>query len=550
MEHKQQNQSSDEKRLKNVLPTQTTEKKKLEEEEVAPGVPIVRSNTPRPLSYEMMISSGGQYQGTQPHDAVSATSFPTKAPSAPPLPEELGERELEENVAASTSFPIIEHQRSAEEIQEFIWLFEYGLEMDAAILNSPERLDGSALLYGPAVLKGYKLVLGAQRIHGSTGPTIVAIHPSSEPDAEVWGVLYRIPQRLSELHGNDPSLLDTIHAAIMPQKFFKGVPVVVYDTYREREITSVTYVATDIAYQQLRFTNVEPGREDDTFMQRLATIARKQKLPESYINELLGKGDQVKNDPLSADQFVDHRSPRVSSMNSSVLEESTMHHTAPDQYASRSSQVAGIQSAHIAEVRSAQMGQAMMAATPIGIEPAMHDEHNTEPLPVFADRRLPAVNQVSKALISQPAPNTYRWLIAFAIYLVLLLFIALVFAIVQGLGFGNGVLNNRFVPLGVPWMVMMYGLLGGCISSIVTLGRLRMDTPPTFIIITWFTRPFIGAILAILSYVLLTSGLFIWSESISSNHAFFLLAGALAGLCEGWIFFRRSATSPYPLSAS
>lgn len=549
MEHKQQDPLIDKKKSLHVSSSQPIEKKKPEEEEVAPGVPIVRSNTPRPLSYEMMISSGGHYQGTQPHDVVSAASFPTQAPSAPPLPEELGERELEENVSVSSSFPLIEHSRTPEEIQEFIWLFEYGLEMDAAILNSPERLDGSALLYGPAVLKGYKLVLGAQRIHGSTGPTIVAIRPSSEPKAEVWGILYRIPQRLSELNGNDPSLLDTIHAAIMPQKFFKGVPVVVYDTYREREITSVTYVATDIAYRQLSFANVEPEQADDTFMQRLAAIARKQKLPESYINELLGEGDQLNSDPLSAEQFVDHRSTRVSSMNKS-LEESTMHHSPLGQYESRSSQVAGIHSAHIAEVRSAQMGQAMMAATPVGVEPAMHDEHNTEPLPVFADRRLPAVSLVPKSVVSHMERHTYHWLIAFAIYLVFLLLIALIFAIIQGLGFGDNVLNRSFAPLGVPWMVMMYGLLGGCISSIVTLGRLRIDAPPTFILITWFTRPFIGAVLAILSYVLLTSGLFVWSESISSNPAFFSLAGALAGLCEGRIFFRRLAAPHYPLSES
>lgn len=549
MEHKRQNPSEDEKNEKGVSSSQSRDRKKLEEEEVAPGVPIVRSNTPRPLSYEMMISSGGQYQGTQPHDAVSALSFPAKAPSAPPLPEELGDRDLEENIAATTSFPLTEHPHVSDETQEFIWLFEYGLEMDATILNSPERLDGSALLYGPAVLKGYTLALGAQRIHGSTGPTIVAIRPCSEPDAEVWGILYRIPQRLSELNGNDPSLLDTIHAAIMPQKFFKGVPVVVYETYREREITSVTYVATDIAYQQLRFVNVEQGKADDAFMQRLASIARKQRLPESYINGLLGEGDQLNSDPLSSEQFVDHRSMRVSSMNS-MSEKSTIHHSPLGQYESRSSQVAGAHSSHIAEVRSAQMGQAMMSATPIGIEPSMHDEHNTEPLPAFAERHLPSANLVPRSFVVQPSRYTYRWLVAFAIYLVTLLLIALIFAIVQGLGFGNDVLNNRFAPLGVPWMVMMYGLLGGCISSIVTLGRLRMDAPPTFIIITWFTRPFIGAILAILSYVLLTSGLFIWSENISSNPAFFSLAGALAGLCEGWIFFRRSITTPYPLPES
>lgn len=122
-----------------------------------------------------------------------------------------------------------------------------------------------------------------------------------------------------------------------------------------------------------------------------------------------------------------------------------------------------------------------------------------------------------------------------------LLLVSLTFAILQGLGLGHNLVTNRFAPLGVPWLVLMYGLLGGCVSCIVTLGRFRSDSPPIFIIISWFTRPFVGAILAILAYLFLTCGLFSFGgiTSSSGDHmALFLLAGAFAGFGESWIFFR------------
>ena len=62
------------------------------------------------------------------------------------------------SVAGATPLPFSGNVAPLEDTSaEFIWLFEYGVEMDIAFLNSPERLDGFALLYGPAVLKGYEL---------------------------------------------------------------------------------------------------------------------------------------------------------------------------------------------------------------------------------------------------------------------------------------------------------------------------------------------------------------------------------------------------------
>jgi len=115
----------------------------------------------------------------------------------------------------------------------------------------------------------------------------------------------------------------------------------------------------------------------------------------------------------------------------------------------------------------------------------------------------------------------------------------------QALGFWGQVFTSSFMPLGAPWYVLLYGLLGGCISGMTSLGRLpaRRLQPvkplPGFVVITWFTRPYLGALLAALSYFLLTSGLFLLSIVPSERYAVYAVAGAIAGLCEGRIFFRQ-----------
>ena len=129
--------------------------------ELAPGITIVRGSTPRPISLGSMpfalpkqVSSQGQ-QG----DETPLPDFPIRAPSAPPVPEELDDAEEDTNEEeAKPAYPA--NWVASEESQEFDWLFEYGLEMDSGVLNSPEQLDGAALFYGPAVLKGYSILFG------------------------------------------------------------------------------------------------------------------------------------------------------------------------------------------------------------------------------------------------------------------------------------------------------------------------------------------------------------------------------------------------------
>ena len=495
-------------------------------EEMFPGIPIVRGNTPRPLSFQTMISSSGQFAQSAGSEFLPA--FPAQAPLAPPLPEEPDERE--EDVTTVSPDPTYNLELSDTvsisdqtdfSAYDFILLFEYGLEMDAAILNSPERLHGLALLYGPGVLPGYKIKFGAQYIRGSTGPTIVAIEPCSDAGAQVWGVLYSIPRYLSEPNDTEPSLLDTIHAAITPQNFFQGIQVVVHEIQHDRDVTSLVYVATEAAHQRLRLVSADEWVGDTAFAQRLTSIARKQELPEQAIHqyEVLSSPHTQSNGAIEPVLAAAGARPASLTALPGVNRQNT------ESFAATTSRV---------NQQNTELFPSVQARA---------NQQNTEPLPTFDERRLLTANGVQHSFVSQIDPATNRWLVIFSLYLVCLLLVSLTFAALQGLGPGRGLINDQFAPLGVPWLVLMYGLLGGCVSCIVTLGRFRATATPVFILISWFTRPFVGAILAVLAYLLLTCGLFSFGGNTGGQHmSLFLLAGALAGFGEGWVFFKQSYT--------
>jgi hypothetical protein len=123
-------------------------------------------------------------------------------------------------------------------------------------------------------------------------------------------------------------------------------------------------------------------------------------------------------------------------------------------------------------------------------------------------------------------------------YLILVLLLVLAFAVLQGVGFASRFLTVNLQLLGVPWLVLVYGVLGGNVSSIVALGRARRLNLPLFAIMLWFVRPFVGGVLALFAYLLLNSGLFTIVSLAASHTTFFPLLGALAGLCEGRLFLR------------
>lgn len=438
---------------------------------VAPGIPVVRSNTPRPLSPGRLPSEAEQPQVLQQPAYSAASDFPGEAPVAPPLPEEYDDKAeragraggtAQESEASSIALLLHKPEPAREASLEFIWLFEYGLEIDASFLNSPERLNGQALEYGPAVLTGYQIA-GIELPDGRTAVTIVQSH---KPEKEVWGILYRIPRRLTERRGDEPSILDQAHAP----HAFQALEVTVREVYRKREVKCITYTAPQASRQQSHLLPLKQHALDISYAQRLVECARRHQLPDTYLEELV----------------------RLSSLE--VVERSPL--------------------------------------------PSLSVEQNTEPLPVISSRLdagKPTADTPLIPRLAYPGP----WFLAFALYLVLVLAAALTLSTIQALGFWKEILTTSFAPLGAPWYMLLYGLIGASASCMLTLSRRYSPSPPGFVVLSWFARPYLGAVLAALAYFLLKSGLFVLSVNPEQRYAIFSLVGTLSGLCEGWIFSRQ-----------
>lgn len=421
------------------------------EDEATIGVSVVRASTPRPFSFARSASKSEQNVAGSYTDPAD---FPIEAPAAPPLPEE--PEDSESGASTATTFvplPIISGQTDAI-APEFTWLFEYGLEMDEDYLNSPTRLNGQAYLYGPGVLKGYRIE-GVTLQNGRTALTL-----AKAPEQQVWGVLYRIPRHLAEQNGHEPSALDKAHAAYQ----FTATSVIAQEVYRKRAVQCITYILA----ARKAFVSSAPVEMyfDHSYTRRLLEVARQQHLPETYLQELATLTGQNAGEP-----------PTI---------------------------------------------------VPTRIE------QNTEPLPVVHTSSL---SEQVPASAQNMSPTPGGWLLALALYLVGVLVATLVLAVMQAMGYCNQIFTTSFAPLGAPWYVLLYGLLGGCISCMMTLGR--SARPPGFVILTWFARPFLGMVLAALAYFVLSSGLFVMSAVPEQRYALFSVVGAIAGLCEGWLFFRQ-----------
>ena len=425
----------------------------------ATEVSVVRANTPRPSSFARATSKSEQAVAGSYADPAD---FPIEAPAAPPLPEEPEDSESGAPTATtSATLPITSGQTDAI-APEFTWLFEYGLEMDEDYLNSAARLNGQAYKYGPGVLKGY-------RIEGITlrnGRTSLTLAKAPSPEQQVWGILYRIPRHLAEQNGTESSALDKAHAAYQ----FTATPVTAHEVYRKRAVQCITYMLSETACKELVLSAPIEAHFDHSYAQRLLEVARKQHLPETYLQELAILTRQNTGEPPTS------------------------------------------------------------VPTPI--------EQNTEPLPVIHTSTLSEqVPGITWNTASMPTPG--GWLLVLALYLVVVLMAALALAVMQSLGYWNQIFTASFAPLGAPWYVLLYGLLGGCISCIMTLGRSSRPVLPGFVILTWFARPFLGMALAAIAYLVLASGLFVMSAVPEQRYAIFSVIGAIAGLCEGWLFFRQ-----------
>jgi hypothetical protein len=339
--------------------------------------------------------------------------------------------------------------------------------MDISILNSPERLNGQALLYGPAVLKGYEIdVIGS--LDGTVTATIL---PSRKHGAEVWGVLYRFPRGLVEQLNSEPALLDRIHGSVPPDGLFERIEIVVHEMYRARDVRCISYIATVAARNQFHLLPWDQRAIDANYMRRLLEVARKLKLPGEYLSELTAL-------------FAENE------------------------------------------------GVAIQREVPISTV-----EQNTEPLLVLKNEKR-SMRPAGSVQLIRPTSRLNIGLVIFALYLVLTLLGVFTLAVIQGMGIGDNLFTLSFAPLGIPWYVLVYGLIGGCLSCIVALGRHYSMRLPNFVLITWYTRPYFGVVLAGLVYLLLNTGLFTLSGSAEQRTMLFSLLAMLAGACEGWLFFR------------
>lgn len=437
--------------------------RKEHDEQLPPSIPIVRTSTPRLSSSKF------------------AAEFPPLAPAAPPVPEEPETGQDASSVAvvsgaAAPTTAVIEPG----EADEFAWLFEYGLEMESAYLNSPERLNGLAHRYGPAVVRGYELH-GVELSNGRVAPTLVKCE---DQEQEVWGILYRVPRRLLAHAGSAPAPLDVAH----PTPAFVQTRVRAQEIYHDRVIDCITYIASPSTANQW----TRQIRLDGALARRLLRIGKQQDLPATYLAQLAAALV-----PLSQNEN----------------QQEPFSHQATQEGHKR------------------------------------QEEQDTEPLPALAKDSTTIITPIDtrrEPTTSFPVPPLHPagWLFALSFYLVLLLVAALALAVLQALGLAGTALTTSFTPLGAPWYVPFYGLVGGCISAMLSLGKLPAPSSreakalPHFVIVTWFARPFAGAFLAILAYFLLNSGLFLLSLVPAQRYAASAFVAAIAGLCEGRILFR------------
>ncbi|HEY1351742.1 MAG TPA: gamma-glutamylcyclotransferase [Ktedonobacteraceae bacterium] len=422
---------------------------------VAPGVPIVRTSTPRPGPFFIPAKTELPLAPSAP-----GADFPAQPPEAPPLPEdgEHAERAQGEGKALSPPAP-----DAGPPAGDFLWLFEYALDMDPVQLNRADRLHGAAFAYGPALLQGYQLAFEGLDAQGHVIASLAAA-PEELPDAGTWGILYRVPRRLTRAEAGEVSLLERAHGA----GIFVAQEVRVREPHRQRDVSCLTYVAARDTRQQVEQLPAHARVPQLAYLKRLLQVARRQNLPTSYLETL------ERLLPLSM---------------------------------------------------------------PAGA--AIATEQDAEPLlavPAFGKLRTKVAQAPSEESSGSRSSlaHTERWLVAFVLYLAALLLCTLMLAVLQGLAFWPGVFNDAFTPLGVPWYVLLYGLLGGCMSCLILLNRLA-GSPPGFVVLTWFLRPFLGAVLAAFAYLLLTGGSILLSTRPAQHFALCALAGALAGLSEGKI---------------
>jgi hypothetical protein len=431
--------------------------------------------------------------------------------------------------------------------------------MDAARLNRPERLNGSAFAYGPALLKGYRLAF--EGLDARAGHVVASLREERNlPEAEVWGMLYRVPRRFTIGGNGEASLLDRVHCA----DTFVPIEVQVHEPYRQREITCIAYIAVEATRRRVSQLASENRLPEPAYCKRLLQIARRQKLPISYLRvleDLVPPGipaatslptapPEQNTEPLLAMSANRTFRQRLSEQKAiDPLTESNELNAPPRQVDPQPAERSESRpSAWKAKSPSVEARPSPWKAKRQALErneppdPWQGDQRTAEPRPASRQADTPVARSGSRPTPwSVPYPSGIeRWLMVFALYVSLLLLGALVLAIFQGMGFWPNVFTKNFTPPGIPWYVLLYGLLGGCASCVISLNRPASGYPPAFVVLTWFARPFLGAILGAFASLLLNSGAVVLSAQPAQHFALSAVISGLAGLCEGKLLLRKT----------
>jgi len=145
---------------------------------------------------------------------------------------------------------------------EEIWYFAYGANMDDSTFRIRRGIE--ALEYRSSRVKGYRLRFNLDgRPKGRSAPA--NLHP--DPDAEVWGVLYRITRR-------DLVRLDLTEG--VPGRWYRHVEIEAEDR-DGRAIQAVTYMAQGKEMD---------GKPSLRYITLIRDGARAHGLPENYIRFL------------------------------------------------------------------------------------------------------------------------------------------------------------------------------------------------------------------------------------------------------------------------
>lgn len=159
----------------------------------------------------------------------------------------------------------------------YLKVFQYGSNMNAKRLNSPERLNGKARVVGVARLDGYGI--GFDLYSESNGCAVTDI--ASAVNEHVLGVLYEIPIRLVVAPAGKRSKMDEFEGARSDGTGnYHRVRVSV--TSGKRSVNAVTYVGTDAGRRRFAQRTTEEQRVSEEYFGHLKLGAQTFEFPQEY----------------------------------------------------------------------------------------------------------------------------------------------------------------------------------------------------------------------------------------------------------------------------